>query len=638
MIARGLARIALALALVPAGLSPAAAVERILQFISDVTVERSGDLDVTETIAVQSEGRQIRRGILRDFPTIYRRRDGARVVVGFDVLSVTRNGSPEHYTTERLGNGVRVRIGSADRYINSGRHEYVIRYRTTRQIGFFPDYDELYWNATGTGWTFAIDQAEARITLPEAVPFTQTAFYTGPQGATGKDAIIAEQRPGRVVFRTTRPLPARNGLTVAAAWQKGVVVPPSAAQQAQWLLSDNIALLIAIVGLALVVAYYLYAWIRVGRDPPKGTIIPLFKPPAGMSAAGVRYVDQMGFDNRAFTAAVIELGVNGHIKLREDYGDTQIDHRDGGKPVGRAEQAMETSLFSGHQKSVRLTQSNHARISKAKDALKSSLEESYKGTLFANNYGWSAVGLLAAIAVIVAIVVAIAFTYGSDNAPGAIAGMLIPVIPIMIGAGLVQTGWRRHSGGMSYIVGGLALALVSAAGGFVIMYLNARGIMEVLPGLAPAALASFTGLAFGWLQAPSLAGRKIMDGIDGLREYLGVAEEERLEYLNPPDKTPELFERFLPYAVALDVENTWAKRFAGVLAAAAAAGADAATWYSGDRNWSSDPVSFADHIGSDLSSTIASASTPPGSSSGGGGSSGGGSSGGGGGGGGGSGW
>ena len=81
---------------------------------------------------------------------------------------------------------MRVRIGSADRLLSTGRHEYVIRYRTTRQIGFFADYDELYWNATGTGWTFPIDQAEARITLPEAVPFRQTAFYTGPQGARGQ--------------------------------------------------------------------------------------------------------------------------------------------------------------------------------------------------------------------------------------------------------------------------------------------------------------------------------------------------------------------------------------------------------------------------------------------------------------------
>jgi hypothetical protein len=122
-----------------------------------------------------------------------------------------------------------------------------------------------------------------------------------------------------------------------------------------------------------------------------------------------------------------------------------------------------------------------------------------------------------------------------------------------------------------------------------------------------------------------------------------VAEEERLEYLNPPEKTPETFERFLPYAVALDLENTWANRFAGVLAAAAAgaaAGHAASSWYYGDHDPARDPVSFTESIGSQLSDTIASASTAPGSSdsSSGGGSSGGGDSGGGGGGGGGSGW
>jgi len=108
-----IARIAVALVLLLAGLAPAGAVERILRFVSDVTVERNGDLAVTETIAVQAEGRDIRRGILRDFPTSYRRRDGARVEVGFDVQSVTRDGAPENWATERLSNGVRVRIGSA---------------------------------------------------------------------------------------------------------------------------------------------------------------------------------------------------------------------------------------------------------------------------------------------------------------------------------------------------------------------------------------------------------------------------------------------------------------------------------------------------------------------------------------------
>ena len=291
-------RLVLAAAVFLAALTPAAAVERILLFVSDAVVERNGELAVTETIRVQAEGQEIRRGILRDFPTSYTDRNGARVEVGFKVESVTRDGAPENFAIEQLANGVRVRIGSADRMLATGRHEYVIRYRTTRQIGFFANYDELYWNATGTGWTFAIDQAEARITLPEAVPFRQTAFYTGPLGARGQDAAIVEQRPGRIVFRTTRPLPPKSGLTVAAAWDKGVVEPPSASQKASWWLEDNVAVPVALAGLLLVLGYYLYAWQRVGRDPPRGTIIPLFGAPEGMSAAAVRFVEREGFDQR----------------------------------------------------------------------------------------------------------------------------------------------------------------------------------------------------------------------------------------------------------------------------------------------------------------------------------------------------
>jgi len=158
----------------------------------------------------------------------------------------------------------------------------------------------------------------------------------------------------------------------------------------------------------------------------------------------------------------------------------------------------------------------------------------------------------------------------------------------------------------------------------------------------PSVLAGFVSRGFSWLQAPSREGRKVMDQIDGFKLYLGTAEEDRLEFLNPPDKTPELFERFLPYAIALDVENTWAKRFTGVLAAAGV-GAAVSSWYTGDNHSTGDIGSFADRLGSNLSQTIASASSPPGSTGGGGsdsggGSSGGGSSGGGGGGGGGSGW
>ena len=102
---------------------------------------------------------------------------------------------------------------------------------------------------------------------------------------------------------------------------------------------------------------------------------------------------------------------------------------------------------------------------------------------------------------------------------------------------------------------------------------------------------------FYLLRAPTLPGRKLLDEIEGFRLYMTTAEEERLKVLHPPEKTPELFERYLPYALALDCENEWNAKFASVLAAAAMAGAAQPSWYSG-RNWDAGRTgSFTDSLG-----------------------------------------
>ena len=147
-----LIRSALAALLAFAWVAPAHADERILSFDSHVAIQKDGALDVTETITVRAEGDQIRRGIFREFPTRYKGRNGSQVLVGFELLGVTRNGETEPAAKEAMTNGVRVRIGQADVLLPPGDHRYVIHYRTTRQLGRFADYDEIYWNVTGNGW------------------------------------------------------------------------------------------------------------------------------------------------------------------------------------------------------------------------------------------------------------------------------------------------------------------------------------------------------------------------------------------------------------------------------------------------------------------------------------------------------
>lgn len=143
------------------------------------------------------------------------------------------------------------------------------------------------------------------------------------------------------------------------------------------------------------------------------------------------------------------------------------------------------------------------------------------------------------------------------------------------------------------------------------------------------------------LKAPTLAGRALMDRVEGFKMFLTAVDADRLQTITRPDKTPQLFERFLPYAFALGVEHAWAQQFSQVLAQAATVGGSGGgtgyspSWYSGAALASFSATDFTSSFSSSFSSAISSSSTAPGSSSG---SGGGGSSGGGGGGGGGGGW
>jgi uncharacterized membrane protein len=140
-------------------------------------------------------------------------------------------------------------------------------------------------------------------------------------------------------------------------------------------------------------------------------------------------------------------------------------------------------------------------------------------------------------------------------------------------------------------------------------------------------------IIFGWLvRAYTVEGRKIVDEIEGFKWFLSVTEKERLTFHNPPQQTPELFEKMLPYALALGVEHEWAQQFASVFAKLENQGVNyAPVWYYGSMTHFT-PDGFASEIGKTFTGVVSSSATPPGSSSGGGGFSGGGGGGGGGGG------
>ncbi|MGE3874758.1 MAG: DUF2207 domain-containing protein [Parvibaculaceae bacterium] len=631
------------LALLVAGAGQAIAAERITSFTSEVAVGADSALTVKETIAIVSEGNEIKRGINRDFPTRYKDRNGLAYIVGFEVLGVKRDGHDEPYTVLSIDNGKRIRIGSADVFLDDGPHVYEITYKTTRQLGYFQDYDELYWNVTGNSWTFPIEKAEAVIQLPPGATIKQHAEYTGRQGESGHDVEVIQSTGDRYVARTTRVLAPDEGFTVAVGWPKGFVTPPTEIEKTKDAIRDNLGLFAIFAGVLVSLAYYLFAWFRVGRDPPRGTIIPLFTPPVGLGPAGMRYVWKQKFDDKSFASSLVGLAVKGRARIVEYEDNFSIERKeDKGEPLTRAEATLYRAMPSGM---TALKNTNHAKVSAMKSAIKDAVVKEHEGVSFMRNLKW----LWGGVAISV-----LALLGGAALLPADDAAM-----------GLFISVWGGIWWGVLLVISWSLVKGIFAANGLMAKIGSIFSLGFLLPfffagGFAPAAiffnttspgLYAFAGgavllvvMAFVFhrlLRAPTLSGRRLLDQIEGFRMYMTTAEEERLKVLHPPEKTPELFERYLPYALALDCENEWNAKFAAVLAAAAAAGVAASpAWYSGSHWSAGDMGSFTKSVGSSLATATSAASTPPGSSSssGGGFSGGGGSSGGGGGGGGGSGW
>jgi uncharacterized membrane protein YgcG len=546
--------------------------ERITDFHSDIRIARSGELAVTERFTVQAEGAQVKRGILRDFPTGYRDGAGNKVNVPFSVQRVTRNGRPEPYALERLANGMRVRIGDASVLLPHGQHTYEIAYRTARQLGFFDEHDELYWNVNGNGWTLAFDRISAEVHLPQpiAAPLIRAEAYTGLQGAKGRSYAFLV-RDGGAAFRSTRPFQPREGMTIVVGFPKGLVEEPTRAQRLKWFLSDNRGVAAGMAGALALLLFLYWRWSLVGRDPRAGPRFPRYDPPPGMGPAGVRYLHRMGFDRGCFAAALLGLGERGALKIRQTGGDYALERigtpaawLPGEKPV------LEGLLPSEGSRHV-VTKQHDPQVEQVFASLRNSLAIEFGERLFSKNHG----SMIAGVALAVGTAIAMHLLGASDAAVFAVGGVM-------------------------------ALTLL---------------------------------LFKRWMPAYSVEGRRMQDHVEGLRQYLSVAEADELRRMKAPPQTKEEFARLLPYAVALDVEKTWADRFTLLLGASAVAAA-ASQYLSSDTGFGTSVGSSIGDSVAGLDETVSAAASPPGSSSGssdsGGG--GGGSSGGGGGGGGGSGW
>lgn len=544
----------------------------VTDFTGDYSLSNAdmqGELHIVEHIKVNFTDQN--HGLLRAIPKSYKSHS-----LKLHINSISsESGAPTKYSTSTTNGNEVLKIGDPNQTI-TGAQEYTIDYRIDNVIGFYADHDELYWDINGDQWAQSFQHVTANIHIPSGLIVQKQACYAGTYGMDNKQCSVAKAND--TVNVTANGLEASQTLTAVLAFSKGYFAPPTFLD---WLRDNYLRVLGVIVPPVVIGGWGFSRWWRMGKDiRGRRTIIPEYSPPDGLGAAEAGIIHNYKLSNRDVSATIIDLAIRKYIRIievkkKELFKDkktyefellrTDIDKL---KPY---EHTVLSDLFLKHEVGERV-------------------DLDYLKTIFYKT----------------------------------IQSLQISLPETLTKAGYFTSNPIKAGHGMFVAAGVITL--------LAFVYFTWLSVGLILSALL---LCLFAVL----MPKRSAQGVKAKEAIDGLKMYMIVAEKDRIKMLQSPDapyatktdapiQTVELFEKLLPFAIVLGVENRWAQKFESIYTSPP-------DWYSG--NWATFNVLY---FASSLDSTVSvmgSSFNPP-SSSGAGGFGGGGFSGGGGGGGGGGGW
>ena len=610
--------------------------EHIISFHSDIEISKNAEIIITEKIKVYAAGINIKRGIFRSLP-LWRDINGKRTRIKYDIISSKKNGVNEKYTTKNTNSDLAIYFGNKKVILSPGIHEYELKYKTTNQIGFFKDYDEFYWNVNGALWDYKIDEISANVKLPIGAKIIQNSCYTGSYGNNSSDCSSTKIDDHTIVW-SAKNLQQHEGLTIAVGFNKGVFTPPP---PPGFLEKYGIfgAVILAILGLLV---YFYTSWQKHGIDPQKPIVYPQFNAPQNLSPGSLGYLENGYYSGQIISASIVNLAIKGFIKIVED--DQRVLGIFGGKEytlekTKEADQSLPkeeinlmNKLFASESKSVTLNGEYNPNIENAVNDFKASL--SYQHDEFLKKGNNTSKLVLPALVILALYAIGLFVSYRSSYNDLFLGIGVFLFISSLI-AGILISYFFERSNVLKFVFVLISIGLIS------ILSLGIYKDAQLLENLG--FYASFALMIFGFIamvlfqyliKQPTPEKLETQSLIEGFKMYLGTAEEKTLQFHNPPQLTPAIFEKMLPYAMVLGVDKIWGDKFQTMLKSSSLGQQNyQSNWFIGASLMN---MNFANSLNSSLSQSIASSSTQPSSS--GSGSGGGGFSGGGGGGGGGGGW
>ena len=472
-------------------------------FRSDISVHDDASITVTETI--QADFSVAKHGIFRNIPWRYTTDDGGTMQVPVQVTRVARNGESEPYTTSYSGDNLEIKIGDADTTI-TGEQTYTIEYSAQAAVNFFSDHDELYWNATGHDWEVPLGAVEVSVRLDTLVAKDQLQVrcLTGVVGSTASDCVATTD--DSAVSATTVGQP----LTVVFGWPPGFVTKPENYDQIRstagtTLIERIFKTPIVFWGLngafpLLALMGMMWHWRQRGRDVPGKGTVIAQYEPPSGLTPG-----EMGtlYDEQANHRDVIATMVD--LAVRGHLTITQLT----------------TKKFLGTSTDYQLDQLHPTKTTPLKDHEKQILEGLFSG--------------------------------GERVTLSKLKGTFADDVKKIQGSLYDQV---RDQGYFTanpntirtlYIVAGL---IVAGAGFFLVPFLIFGPIVVglVIAGIGP------------FMPKRTAKGAEALWHAKGFKLFLEKAEKYRIKW----QEKENIFETYLPYAMAFGVADKWTKAFEGL--------------------------------------------------------------------------
>lgn len=575
-LATGLALLAV---LAVAGNVRAASPLEIRSLDSTVTVFTSGSLEVREQLTLVTNGDTISRTLSQDVREV---RKGSRATPSWRVQRVSIDGKQVSWRLSSPSPS-RLMLDIGD-HVEPGFHTLDLTFITDRFVAADTTRTDLAWDATGA-WNAPVAQAVVIIAPPPGTERALVGAGASLQNAVGRIGSVqaVEDVDGGITIRADRQLTIGEHLVVHAAWPGGFVHVPTGSMRIDWFIRDWGGVVMGLLGLLLLAGYFQSAWSAVGRDPPQTAIIPRFDPPEGMSPAAVRYIHRMAFDGTAFAANLLDLGSRGALKVTQERGTTVLKRTGtSAETLPPDERVMAECMFGDGQGALTVTQYAQPVLQSAQAALRKYLDAHCRAEYFGLHRYETLVGV--GISFVTAVLAgmaqattrasalaylfllawlsiwsaAVAFVWSSLVRTWKTSPVVRPVAPtsflgaLTIGMAAASEKKAQHTGasmavyfsGFWFVGAGMFFRVATAP---VAILVVAMAILDIVYGrLMPS-----------W----TLRGRQTVDEADGFALYLKVAEKHRMQWFHPPEKTPELLERYLPYALALGVQQEWAEQF-----------------------------------------------------------------------------